>query len=197
MFLLRKHFRQLASRSPRFRERLFPLCQPASNSQGLKYTDVVTGGYATVSVPTLNKTYSYDVSCACGPGRGQPLRDGRQLTQGREFGRKPAQKKIYLSPSLDTTVKGGDNYYPSPGEHCRQVSATPFRPRHPNYFPLPKRFPLPTPAPAPYSAPGYTSPAPRSIYADTSTSTLRVIFLPKNMRPQRRAGREVHRIRYK
>jgi hypothetical protein len=48
----------------------FPFVPTGTNSQGLKYTDVVTGGYATVSVPTLNKTYSYDVSCACGPDEG-------------------------------------------------------------------------------------------------------------------------------
>ncbi|MFZ0417772.1 MAG: hypothetical protein WAM04_06690 [Candidatus Sulfotelmatobacter sp.] len=48
----------------------FPFVPTGTNSQGLKYTDVATGGYATVSVPTLNQKYPYDVSVSCGPDEG-------------------------------------------------------------------------------------------------------------------------------
>jgi hypothetical protein len=48
----------------------YPFVPTGTNSQGLKYTTVATGGYATVSVPTLNQKYPYDVSCSCPPDEG-------------------------------------------------------------------------------------------------------------------------------
>jgi hypothetical protein len=45
----------------------FPFTPVTGNQSGLSYSTIVTGDSLTISVPTLNQTYPYNVSCSCGP----------------------------------------------------------------------------------------------------------------------------------
>jgi len=45
----------------------YPFSPVTGTVNGLDYTEVATGGYVTISVPTLDKTYPYNVSLTCDP----------------------------------------------------------------------------------------------------------------------------------